>query len=92
MNAVGEPNGTLRYRVESLEKEQERTRARIHDAESSAAGQRLSVQRTADALSNLDEDVKAVQKALVSVQRSLWGLVITGMTVAVTLLSGLHLH
>ncbi len=39
-----------------------------------------------------DEDVAAMQKALVSVQRALWGLVITGMTVAATLLSGVHIH
>lgn len=90
MSTVGEPNGTLRYRVESLEKEQERQRARTHDLVADVGSARLLAQRSEDKIENLSEDLKAVQRTLVSVQRALWGFVITGMTVAVTVLSGVH--
>lgn len=58
-----EQNGTLRYRVEVTEKEQERQRERLHTLAADQAETRLLVQHTADQVDHLAEDVRALKRA-----------------------------
>lgn len=58
-----EQNGTLRYRVEVTEKEQERQRERLHTLAADQAETRLLVQHTADQVEHLAEDVRALKRA-----------------------------
>lgn len=63
MTTVDEPNGTLRFRVQQLEVEHERLRARSHDLVAEQQTLRLLVQHANDALEHLEEDVRALKRA-----------------------------
>lgn len=87
-----EPNGTVAYRVEQLEREQQRVRDRLHGLEANDNALNLRIQHGSDQLKYLEEDVKGIQKAVESMRRAMWGLLITGATIAVTLISGARFH
>lgn len=63
MSEAVEPNGALRYRVQQLELEQERLRARNHEIVAENASLRLLIQHASDSLEHLEEDVRTLKRA-----------------------------
>lgn len=57
------PDGTMRYRIEVMEKEQERQRERVYALAADQAETRLLVQHTSDQVDHLGEDVRALKRA-----------------------------
>lgn len=58
-----EPNGTVKFRLDFLEREQTRQRDRIHDVLNELAATRLELQHVADEVKHQSEDVQALKRA-----------------------------